>query len=144
MFIPGSPSSCSGVQYHLSLQMRSAVAQSFSLSASELRWGVGELHGVILIYRKTAKMKEEQGMGLAKVCAWQPCHDTWEKTSIGSSTHKAALCTAIPGEDRAPQHIAFCLHMRLPTPSCQAHLCLRLLTKMAHIFRITWIQISRA
>lgn len=30
VFIPGSPRSCSGVQYHLSLQMRSAVAQFFS------------------------------------------------------------------------------------------------------------------
>lgn len=86
----------------------------------------------------------EQGTGLAKVCAWLPCHDTGEKTRMGSSRHKAALCTAIPREDRAPQHTAFGRHTRLPTPSCKAHRCLRLLTKTAQIFRITWIQSSRA
>lgn len=43
--IPGFPSTCYGVQYHLSLQVRSAAAQSFSFSATELRWGVRTLNG---------------------------------------------------------------------------------------------------
>lgn len=59
VFIPGSPSSCSGVQYHLSLQM-SAVAQSFSLSASELRRSGGKLHGATLVYRRSAKMQQSK------------------------------------------------------------------------------------
>lgn len=42
--IPGFPSTCHGVRYHLSLQVRSAAAQSFSFSATELRWGVGTLN----------------------------------------------------------------------------------------------------
>lgn len=45
VFIPSSPSTCNDVRYNLSLQTRSAVAQSFSFSASELRQGVGKLHG---------------------------------------------------------------------------------------------------
>lgn len=51
---------CSGVRYHLSLQMRSAAAQSFSFRASELRRGVGKLHGAALVYRKTAQMQESK------------------------------------------------------------------------------------
>lgn len=60
VFTPGPPSTCSGVRYHLSLEMRSAVAQSFSFSASELRRGVGKLHGATLVYRKTAQMQESE------------------------------------------------------------------------------------
>ncbi|KAM9619578.1 uncharacterized protein ACIBXB_019583 [Morphnus guianensis] len=86
----GSPSSCSGVRYHPSLQMRSAVAQSFSLSASELGWGVGKLHGAVLIYRKTAKMQE------SKEWDWQSFSDCSraekqnhiQKTSVGQWTSR--------------------------------------------------------
>lgn len=47
-----------------------------------------------------------------------------EKKSMGSSRSKAALCTAVPRENRAPQHIAFGLYTSLPTPSCKVHFCL--------------------
>ena len=60
VFIPGSPSSCSGVRYHLSLPMRSAAAESFSFSASELRRGVGKLHAPTLVCRRTAKTQESK------------------------------------------------------------------------------------
>lgn len=103
VFIPVSPSICSSTWCPLSLQMRSAVAQSFSVSAWEWGWGVGKLQGATLVYKRLESVGE-QGMGLAQVCAWQPCHGTWEKTSMGSCRLKAASCTpGISREDRAPQ-----------------------------------------
>lgn len=37
------------------------AAHSFSFGACELRWGVGKLHGVTLIYRKATKRQESKG-----------------------------------------------------------------------------------
>lgn len=51
VFITSSPSTRNGVRYNLSLQIRSAGAQSFSFSARELRQGVGKLHGATHLWK---------------------------------------------------------------------------------------------
>lgn len=92
------------------------AAHSFSFGACELRWGVGKLHGATLVYRKATKRQESKDHDWQRYVLGSPAMVLEEKTSQAA----AALCTAIPGEDRAPQHTAFSLHTRLPTLSCKS------------------------